>query len=74
MGSQIPSPEGSQSHGDVALRAVSVGTVGWVGVGVGDLRGHFQPQRSYDSVLEMFSVLLAGEITQICCDAVGGLI
>lgn len=33
--------EVSQSHGDVALR--DVGTVGWVEVGLGDLRGLFQP-------------------------------
>lgn len=44
VGLQIPSLEVFHSHGDVALRAVSVGTMGWVGVGVGDLRGHFQPQ------------------------------
>ena len=34
-----PSLEESQSHGDVALRDVVMGMVGWVGVGLGDLRG-----------------------------------
>ena len=33
-----------QTHGDVALRAVSVGTVGWAEVGLGGLRGLFQPE------------------------------
>ena len=32
-----------QSHGGVALRDVVMGTVGWAGVGLGDLRGLFQP-------------------------------
>ena len=27
----------------------AVGTVGWAGVGLGDLRGLFQPSRFYDS-------------------------
>ena len=39
-----PLLEVSQTHGDVALRDVSVGTVGWAGVGPGDVRGFFQPQ------------------------------
>ena len=41
MGS--PSMEVFQSHGGVALRDVVMGTVGWAGVGLGDLRGLFQP-------------------------------
>jgi len=41
MGS--PSLEVFQNHGDVALRTWSVGMVGWVGVGLGDLSGLFQP-------------------------------
>ena len=36
-----PSPKVFLSRGDVALR--DMGTVGWAGVGVGDLRGLFQP-------------------------------
>ena len=34
---------GAQSCGDVALRDVVMGTVGWAGVGLGDIRGLFQP-------------------------------
>ena len=38
-----PSLEVLKNHGDVALRAVVMGTQwGWVGVGLGDLRGLFQ--------------------------------
>ena len=42
-------PEVYQSCGDVALRDVSVGTVGWVGVVLGDLSGLFQPSGFCDS-------------------------
>ena len=35
---------GGVQCGDVALRAVSVGTVGWAEVGLGGLRGLFQPE------------------------------
>ena len=38
-----PSLELFKEHGDVALREVDMSTVGWAGVGPGDLRGHFQP-------------------------------
>ena len=38
-----PSLEVLQNHGDVALRDVVRGTVGWVGIGVGDLGDLFQP-------------------------------
>ena len=41
MGS--PSLEVLQSRGDVAMRDVVVGMVGWVGVGLGDLRALLQP-------------------------------
>ena len=39
-----PSLEVFQNRGDVALRDVGSGTVGWAGVGLGDLRGLFQPE------------------------------
>ena len=35
---------GVQSCGEVALRDVVMGTVGWVGVGLDDLRGLFHPE------------------------------
>jgi len=38
-----PSLEVLESHGDVALRDVDGGMVGWAGVGLGDHRGLFQP-------------------------------
>jgi len=41
---ESPSLEVFMNHGDVALRDVVMNTVGWVGVGLGDLRGLFQPQ------------------------------
>ena len=37
-----PPLEVLQNHGDVALRDVVMGTVGWVGIGVGDLGDLFQ--------------------------------
>lgn len=40
MGS--PSPEVFHNCGDVALRGVVMGMVGWAGVGLGDLSGFFQ--------------------------------
>lgn len=40
----MPSTGLGEKKADVALRAVSVGTVGWAGVGFGDLRGLFQPK------------------------------
>ena len=39
-----PSLEVSQNHGDVALRDVVMGTVGYVGVGLGDLGGLLQSE------------------------------
>ena len=42
-GGESPSPE-VFNHGDVALRDVVSGHGGWVGVGLVDLSGHFQPQ------------------------------
>ena len=39
-----PSPEVFQVRGDVALRDVVMGMVGWVGVALGELGGLFQPQ------------------------------
>ena len=38
-----PSLEVLQNHGDVALRDVVMGMVGWAEVGLGDLGGLFQP-------------------------------
>ena len=38
-----PSLEVLKNCGDVALRDVVSGTVGWVGVGLGDHGGLFQP-------------------------------
>ena len=32
------------NHEDVALRDVGMGMVRWAGVGLGDLRGLFQPE------------------------------
>ena len=40
---KVTVPGGIQEHGDVALRDVVMGIVGWVGVGLGDLRALFQP-------------------------------
>lgn len=42
MGS--PSLEVLLNHGDVALRDVVMGMVGWVGAGLGDLSALFQPE------------------------------
>ena len=38
-----PSLETLQNRGDVALRDVGMGMVGWVGVGLDDPSGLFQP-------------------------------
>lgn len=40
-----PSLEVLIKERDVALQDVVMGTVGWAGLGPGDLRGHFQPGR-----------------------------
>ena len=40
----FPSLEVFQNREDVALRDVVSGHAGWVGVGLGDLRGLFQPE------------------------------
>mgnify|MGYP001852526754 CR=1 FL=1 len=48
---ESPSPDMLQSCGDVALRYM--GRWGWAGVGLGDLRGIFEPKWFHNSVSMM---------------------
>ena len=65
MGS--PSLDVLQNSGDVALRDVEMGMVGWAGVRLGDLCGLSQPSRSYDSMTCSCSKELSGQTRSALC-------